>query len=179
MKIESVSFRNFGSYGNRLMEMDFPEVPIFCLVQGKNGHGKSTLSDVIKFGIYGKLENKKLKDVANRMNKHAEVKIVLTTRKGVVTIERGVEPGYFRLFLNGKEIDKAGKRSVQDFLEEELLEMPFYVFSNTLSLSINDFKSLRRCGSLLRSLVAVFVWQLVAKLSILKRTKSRSRWLTL
>lgn len=147
MKIEHITFRNFGSYGNRQMELTFSELPAFYLVQGRNGHGKSTLSDVIKFAIFGKLENKKLKDVANRMNKHAEVKIELTTRKGKVVVERGVEPGYFRLFLNGKEIDKAGKRSVQEYLEEELLEMPFYVFSNTLSLSINDFKSFIRMSN--------------------------------
>lgn len=147
MRINSIEFRNFGSYGNRFMELDLPEDPGFFLIQGRNGNGKSTLSDVIKFAIFGKLENKKLKDIANRMNKHAEIKIELTVRKGTVVIERGVEPGYFRLYLNGKEIDKAGKKSVQDFLEEELLEMPFYVFSNTLSLSINDFKSFIRMSN--------------------------------
>lgn len=147
MKVEKVSFRNFGSYGNRLMELQLPEVPSFFLVQGRNGNGKSTLSDVIKFAIFGKLENKKLKDLANRMNKHAEIRIELSVRKGKVIIERGIEPGYFKLFLNGKEIDKAGKRSVQEYLEEELLEIPFYVFSNTLSLSINDFKSFIRMSN--------------------------------
>ena len=147
MHIDKVKFRNFGSYGNRLMELELSEEPGFCLVQGKNGNGKSTLSDVIKFAIFGKLENKKLKDIANRMNKHMEIRIYLTVRKGKVIIERGVEPGYFRLYLNGKEIDKAGKRSVQEYLEEELLEMPFYVFSNTLSLSINDFKSFIRMSN--------------------------------
>jgi DNA repair exonuclease SbcCD ATPase subunit len=129
------------------MDLNLPDEPGFFLVQGKNGNGKSTLSDVIKFALYGKLENKKLKDMANRMNKHAEIKISLSTRKGTVVVERGVEPGYFRLFLNGKQIDKAGKRSVQEYLEEELLEMPFYVFSNTLSLSINDFKSFIRMSN--------------------------------
>ena len=147
MKIEKISFRNFGSYGNRLMKLTLPDNPGFYLVQGKNGNGKSTLSDVIKFAIFGKLENKKLRDIANRMNKHAEIRIEMTVRKGKVVIERGVEPGYFRLYLNGKEIDKAGKRSVQEYLEEELLEMPFYVFSNTLSLSINDFKSFIRMSN--------------------------------
>ena len=147
MKINSISFRNFGSYGNRIMELNLPEDPGFTLIQGKNGNGKSTLSDVIKFAIFGKLENKKLKDIANRLNKHAEIKIELTVRKGKIIIERGVEPGYFRLYLNGKEIDKAGKRSVQEYLEEELLEMPFYVFSNTLSLSVNDFKSFIRMSN--------------------------------
>lgn len=147
MRVERLTFKNFGSYGNRTMELDLPEEPGFTIVQGKNGYGKSTLSDVIKFAIFGKLENKKLKDIANRMNKHAEIRIELSVRKGKIVIERGVEPGYFRLFLNGKEIDKAGKRSVQEYLEEELLEMPFYVFSNTLSLSVNDFKSFIRMSN--------------------------------
>lgn len=147
MQIEKVTFRNFGSYGNKTISLDIPSDPSFFLIQGKNGHGKSTLSDVIKFGIFGKLENKKLKDMANRLNKNAYVKIEMTTRKGKVEIERGIEPGFFKLKVNGKDIDKAGKRSVQEFLEEELLEMQFYVFSNTLSLSINDFKSFLRMSS--------------------------------
>jgi len=120
---------------------------MFVLIHGKNGGGKTTISDVIKFAIYGKLENKKLKDIANRVNKNMEVAIEITTRNGKVRIERAVEPGYFRLYLDDKEIDKAGKRSVQEYLEEELLEMPFYVFSNTLSLSINDFKSFIRMSN--------------------------------
>jgi DNA repair exonuclease SbcCD ATPase subunit len=147
MQIERVTFRNFGSYGNKTLTFDIPADPSFFLIQGKNGHGKSTLSDVIKFAVYGKLENKKLKDIANRLNKNAYVKVELLTRNGRVEIERGVEPGFFNLKVNGDSIDKAGKRSVQEFLEEELLEMPFYVFSNTLSLSINDFKSFLRMSS--------------------------------
>ena len=122
MQIEKITFRNFGSYGNKTLTFDIPADPSFFLVQGKNGNGKSTLSDVIKFAVYGKLENKKLKDIANRLNKNAYVKVELLTRSGRVEIERGVEPGFFNLKVNGDPIDKAGKRSVQEFLEEELLE---------------------------------------------------------
>lgn len=147
MQIQKVTFRNFGSYGNKTHVLDLPEIPSFFLIQGKNGNGKSTLSDVIKFAIFGKLENKKLKDMANRLNKNAYVKVELLTNKGLIMIERGIEPGFFKLFVNGVEVDKAGKRSVQEFLEEEILEMPFYVFANTLSLSINDFKSFLRMSS--------------------------------
>ena len=147
MQIQKVTFRNFGSYGNRTLSLDIPVDPSFFLIQGKNGHGKSTLSDVIKFAIFGKLENKKLKDMANRLNKNAYVKLEMMSRKGKVEIERGIEPGFFKLSVNGTDIDKAGKRSVQEYLEEEILEMPFYVFSNTLSLSINDFKSFLRMSS--------------------------------
>lgn len=146
MKIEKIIFRNFGSYGNKTLILDLPIEPSFFLVQGKNGNGKSTLSDIIKFAIYGKVENKNLKDIANRLNKNAFVRIELMTQKGKVVIERGIEPSIFKLWINptsnnDKPFDKAGKKSVQQYLEEEILEMPFYVFSNTLSLSINDFKS--------------------------------------
>lgn len=147
MEIRSIQFRNFGSYGNKLISLELPKIHGLWAVSGKNGSGKSSLSDVIKFAIFGKLENKKLKDMANRLNKNAQIKIELLTSKGKVEIERGIEPGYFILKINDKIIDKAGKRSVQEFLEEEILEMPFYVFSNTLSLSINDFKSFLKMSS--------------------------------
>ena len=141
MKIDRITFRNFGSYGNRTLSLDVPQEASLFLVQGKNGHGKSTLSDVIKFAIYGKLDSKKLRDIANRLNKNAYVKVEMTTSKGKVSIERGIEPGFLKVEINGKVFDKAGKKSVQEYLEDEIIEMPFYVFSNTLSLSINDFKS--------------------------------------
>lgn len=141
MKIERVSFRNFGSYGNKLLTLEIPPEASLALIFGANGGGKSTLSDIIKFAIYGKVDNKKLKDLANRLNKNAFVKIDLQTSHGPVTIERGIEPGLFNLTVNGNRIDKAGKKSVQDYFEEEILEMPFYIFTNTLSLSIDDFKS--------------------------------------
>lgn len=43
MKIEKVSFRNFGSYGNKILSLDMPIDPSFFLVQGKNGDGKCFL----------------------------------------------------------------------------------------------------------------------------------------
>jgi recombinational DNA repair ATPase RecF len=45
MKIERVKFRNFGSYGNRMLELDVPIEPSFFLIQGKNGHGKCLLPE--------------------------------------------------------------------------------------------------------------------------------------
>lgn len=142
MKIKKVRYRNIGSYGNRWNEIELTDSSNFYQVLGQNGGGKSTMLNCFTFALYGRLEKKKLKDLANRFNKHGEVEIEIVSKHGDdIRIERGVEPGYFRLYVNGVEIDKAGKRSVQEYLEEEFLEMPFHVFTNTLSLSINDFKS--------------------------------------
>lgn len=143
MKIKSVSWKNFGSYGNRLQTIDFTSVSgAFYVVTGHNGAGKSTISDVIKYGLYGRLDNKKNRDIPNRFNGNMFVRIVVEKMPGVeATIERGLAPSFFRVYINGKEYDQAGKRNMQEFLEEEILGMPYYIFNNIVSLSINDFKS--------------------------------------
>lgn len=143
MKIKEISWRNIASYGNNLQKIVFTESQgNFFLVVGSNGAGKSTISDVIKFGLYGKLDNKKLGDIANRFNGNAYVRIELEKNSSTtIVIERGISPGIFRLHINNVEYHQAGKRNVQAFLEEELLEIPYYVFNNMVSLSINDFKS--------------------------------------
>jgi DNA repair exonuclease SbcCD ATPase subunit len=143
MKIKEISWKNFSSYGNNLQKIVFEEDQgNFYLVVGSNGAGKSTISDVIKFGLYGKVDNKKLGDIPNRFNGNAYVKVVLEKNASTtITIERGIAPGIFKVFVNGIEYQQAGKKNVQAFLEEEVLEIPYYVFNNMVSLSINDFKS--------------------------------------
>lgn len=143
MKIQSIEWRNFSSYGNNLQRIVFEEEQgNFYLVVGSNGAGKSTISDVIKFGLYGKLDNKKLGEIANRFNGNAYVKIALQKNSTTnIVIERGIAPGIFRVYVNGAEYQQAGKKNIQAFLEEEVLEIPYYVFNNMVSLSINDFKS--------------------------------------
>jgi DNA repair exonuclease SbcCD ATPase subunit len=149
MRIKSIAFKNFGSYGNKLQEIEFSnETGNFYLIVGSNGAGKSTISDAIKFGLYGKLDNKKMSDIPNRFNGGAEVKV--TIQKGhdtLITIERGVYPNFFRVYVNGVEYDQAGKKNVQSFLEEEILGMPYYVFNNVISLSVNDFRSFISMGT--------------------------------
>ena len=57
-----------------------------------------------------------------------------------VEVERGLLPNKFSVKLNGVEFDKAGKKSVQDYLEEEVYGIPYHVFKNIIILSVNDFK---------------------------------------
>jgi DNA repair exonuclease SbcCD ATPase subunit len=107
----------------------------------------SSISQVITFGLYGKLEGKKLKDIPNRINGNAWMKITLESYGSEIVVERGLEPNIFRLYIDGVEYDQAGVRSVQDYLAEDILGIPYYVFNNTISLSINDFKSFIKMSS--------------------------------
>jgi len=142
MKIKQFSFRNICSYGNKLQTFKFAEEPQLVLIQGKNGSGKSSISDALTFSIYGKSAIRKVKEIPNRINKNAYTHIEFTTGSGeTVEIERGLEPNFSKLMINGSEHNLPDKRRVDDFIEDELTKIPFNVFSNTISLSVNDFKS--------------------------------------
>jgi DNA repair exonuclease SbcCD ATPase subunit len=146
MKITKVEWRNFFSYGNRKQTLEFPDSHSLIQVVGGNGNGKSSISQIITFVLYGKVDGKKLKDLPNRINGNAWARIEMQTQLGQVSVERGLEPNHFKLFLNGNEYDQAGKKSIQDYLTDDILGIPFYVFNNTILLSVNDFKSFIKMG---------------------------------
>lgn len=145
MKIQTISWRNFASYGNKLHTLDFSEnkTGMFYLLLGENGAGKSTIAEIIKFALYGKTGgSKKTKDLPNRFNGNLYVKMSLVASNGAkVIIERGIAPAKLSLTINGVPYDQAGKKNVDEYIENEIIGIPFYVFNNIISLSINDFKS--------------------------------------
>jgi len=141
MRINSIEFKNFASYGNSIQRIEFGDEAQLYLTLGKNGHGKTTIANSIIYALYGKVEGVKLADLPNRINKELWVKINITCKDMLVEIERGLMPGRFKVMVNGVEFDKAGKRSVQEYLEEEIFGIPYHVFKNIIILSINDFKS--------------------------------------
>ncbi len=141
MKINSIEFKNFASYGNQVQTIEFEDQAQLYLTLGKNGHGKTTIANSIIYALYGKVEGVKLADLPNRINKELWVKINLQCKDMSVEIERGLMPNKFKVLINGVEFDKAGKKSVQEYLEDEIFGIPYHVFKNIIILSINDFKS--------------------------------------
>jgi len=147
MKIQKIEWKNVASYGNKVQVIEFPEKAGLIQVVGENGVGKSTISDVITFGLYGKLEGKKLKDIPNRINGEAWMRVTFEQLGNIYTVERGLDPNLFNLYINGSPYDQAGVKNVQEYLAEDILNIPYYVFNNTISLSINDFKSFLKMSS--------------------------------
>lgn len=149
MRIDKIRFRNFASYGNKDQEIDLTGPPAFYQIVGQNGAGKTTISDAIKFVSYGKVDKKSLKDLANRTNKHAWVALDAFTKNKKVSVERTINPSGMSLSVDGIPYDKSryeGK-GASEYLTDELLDIPYYVFSNIISLSINDFKSFMTMGA--------------------------------
>lgn len=141
MKITKIEWKNFGSYGNRKQILDFPEKSCLFQIIGSNGAGKTTISQVISFCLYGKIEGKKLGDIPNRINGNAWTRIDFENNNKKITVERGLAPSVFSLYVNDELYDQAGNKNIQEYLSEDLIGIPYYVFNNTISLSINDFKS--------------------------------------
>jgi len=142
MRIDYIEFKNFASYGNQVQRIEFKQdTSELFLTLGKNGHGKTTIASAIIYGLYGKVEGVKLADLPNRINKELHVKIGLQCGTMKIEIERGIAPSRFSVLINGVEFDKAGKKSVQEYLEDEVFGIPYHVFKNIIILSVNDFKS--------------------------------------
>lgn len=142
MRIDYIEFKNFASYGNQKQRLEFKkDGSELFLTLGKNGDGKTTIANAIIYALYGKVEGVKLSDLPNRINKELWVKVAIQCGTINVEIERGLAPTKFNVLINGVEFDKAGKRSVQEYLEEEVYGIPYHVFKNIIILSINDFKS--------------------------------------
>lgn len=143
MQLTQVKFRNINSYGNRWQTINFdPNDPGLFQICGENGTGKSTISQVLKLGLYGKVQGGKTKaKCVNRVNKSGEVIISFETRLGKVDIHRCFLPDSFSLKVAGVEYKQAGVKNVQEYLEENLIGIPQKIFNNSVSLSINDFKS--------------------------------------
>ena len=124
MKLKSVEFKNFGSYGSSIQTVNFSDIPSFYLIVGENGHGKSTIANVIRFVLFGKVPNKTLKDLVNRFNGGAWGKLHFESSKGQdVVVERTADPSSIKLYVDGKPYDKALKKGPGEYLIDELVEI--------------------------------------------------------
>lgn len=142
MKLTELSFRNIISYGNALQHFSFSNEPQLILVEGENGAGKSSIKEALTVSIYGRSAIRKMKDIPNWINRNAYTSIKFITNSGErIEIDRGIDPNFSNIRINDAEYNLPDKRKVDDFIEEELVKIPFSVFCNTISLSFDDFKS--------------------------------------
>ena len=148
MKIKEISFKNFCSYGNKMQSITFNDKPELILIQGNNGFGKSTIGNVLEFAIYGKSSRRSIKNLASWINGNAESYIKFETDdQHVVEISRGIKPDHFDLRINDKYLNSgstenlSGKVALDKMIENELVNIPFDVYTNNIILSIKDFKS--------------------------------------
>jgi len=142
MKLKKIEWRNIGPFGNKLQTLELPDEGGLWMVLGKNGNGKSFFVNLPKILYYGRLDRFKKDEIANRLNKHGWIKGVDEVSPDTfITVERSFSPSSLMVEKNEDDIGKAGITDYQTYIDTEVTQLPYHIFSNIISLSINDFKS--------------------------------------
>lgn len=141
MKIESIKWRNFTSWGNAWHELHFDGDSSLSLICGENGAGKTSISNLVTYMLYGQLDDFTLKEIPNRINRNMEGYITVSSRGRKVVVHRGLNPQSFDVEVDGKPVETAGKANIQAYLENEIIGVPYSLFKNSIALSVDDFKS--------------------------------------
>lgn len=147
MKFLKLEWKNIFSYGDEITSVDIGDASRLWQLSGKVGSGKSSLLSVPKLLLYGKTEGSDGKavpigDIANRTNKHGWIRGTIQKGKDLWIVERTFSPSGLSLFKNGDVVDKAGLKNLQDTIDSEILDgMPYTIFANVVTLSLNNFKS--------------------------------------
>lgn len=139
MKIIKIEWRNIGSFGNKIQTIDFSDKGELWQLYGRVGYGKSTILSLPTLVLYGKLQNVKIGDIANRVNKNGWIRCECQVSSDNYIIERTFSPNSLTIYKNGNQIDKA--RDLQGIIDNEIIGLPYYIFTNIISLSLNNFKS--------------------------------------
>ena len=147
MKIEKIEWRNIFSYGNKIETINLGSDGRLWQLQGISGSGKSSLLAIPKLLLYGKTEGSggksiKVSAIANRVNKNGWIKGTVKHNQDTYIIERTFSPSGLKVFKNGKDLDVAGLTDMQGIIDNEILDnMPYNIFANVMTLSLNNFKS--------------------------------------
>lgn len=138
---KKIRWRNFLSTGNTFTEIELNNTPN-ALVIGDNGAGKSTILDALTFSLFGKAFrniNKPL--LVNSINeKQCVVEIEFTTNGKDYKVVRGIKPGIFEIYCNGKMINQdSSSKDYQEYLEKFILNMNYKSFTQIVILGSASF----------------------------------------
>ena len=119
-----------------MTEFDFQKYST-NLVVGKNGVGKSVLTEVITFVLYGKpfrkINKPLLVNSDNKNNLLVEIDFKVNNKS--YTIIRGIKPNIFEIWEDGVLLNQDAKNlDYQDYLENDILCMNFITFTQLIVL---------------------------------------------
>jgi len=147
MKILKLEFKNIFSYGDEITTIEFGEDAKLWQLSGKSGSGKSSLLSIPKLLLFGKTEGSggkpvKVANIANWINKKGWIRGTIKKGNDLYVIERTFAPSGLSITKNGVVVDRAGIAGLQTVIDNEILDgMPYHIFANVMTLSLNNFKS--------------------------------------
>lgn len=146
MKIKKIEFQNIFSFGNKKMVVDYDNLGDGSLnmILGKNGCGKSSFIKLHKLALYFDADGVTMDSIANDINGNGFLSIDIESKGNDWRIESEytrTKLSTIRVFKNGIEQDWGKIPDTKKQIKAEVIDIPYHIFSNILSLSVNDFKS--------------------------------------
>lgn len=149
LNIKKIKIKNLLSIGSKPVEFEFNKG--IYLVTGKingktvrNGCGKSLIFvDAIVFALYGKsMRGLNLDQMINSINKEkCEVTLWIEINNKNYKIERGIKPGYLRVYEENENKPKElGSKSKAQKKLEKILGISFLSFKSIITQNINSTK---------------------------------------
>ena len=136
-----VRYKNFMSAGNIPLEVDLDKHDL-TLISGKNGKGKSTISEAITFGLYGKAYRNITKpQLVNSINqKQCVVEIEFDIGKKKYLIKRGIKPSIFEIRCDGILVNQdPNVKDYQKVLEQQILKMNYRAFTQVVMMGSGTY----------------------------------------
>lgn len=134
--LKVIRFKNFLSTGEMFTEVLLDRSPV-TIVTGKNGDGKSTVSDAITFALFGKPVRKITKaNLVNTKNGRGLLtEIEFNVNNKEYMVRRGTKPEIFEIFEQGEALKQdATARDFQSKLEN-IIGVDYNTFTQTIIIS--------------------------------------------
>ena len=138
---KEIRYRNFLSAGDQWTTVRL-DTHATTLLVGKNGEGKSLLTDAISFACFGKAYRKiKKAQLVNSINeKQLEVQIDFSEGSTEYMIHRGIKPNIFKIYKSGKLLDESShSRDYQSYLEQNVMKMNQRAFNQIVILGSAEY----------------------------------------
>ena len=138
---ETLSYKNFLSTGDKTTVIDLNRSTA-TLVIGANGAGKSTMLDALSFALFGKPHrNINKPQLVNSINgKGCEVEVTFSVGNNQYKVWRGIRPGGFKIYQNGKLLNQEShSRDYQKVLESNILKLNHKSFHQVVVLGSSSF----------------------------------------
>ena len=142
IQFQRIRFKNFLSFGDSFTEINLKDFKS-TLITGSNFSGKSgSLLDTLNFALFGRafrsINKPQLINVYN--NKNCLVELEFEKNNSNYLVRRGLKPGVFEIFQNGRQLDilSSVKDQQQEF-EKTVLNFSFQTFQQIVVLGSANY----------------------------------------
>jgi len=141
IEFKEIRYKNFLSSGNQFTSIKLNQ-NTNTLIVGQNGAGKSTILDALCFSLFNKPFRKINKNqIVNSSNeKDCVVEIDFNVNRNEYKVVRGIKPGIFEIYQNGKKMNEdASAQDQQKMLENNILKLNYKSFTQIVILGSASF----------------------------------------